>query len=60
MGEMFYTIKESNDIIIASDVRAEYVPILIKGLLSEWFADCGLKLTVEAQGQAPVLMNTED
>ena len=59
MGEMFYTIKEGNN-IIASDVRAEYVPILIKGLLAEWFADYGLKLAVEAQGQTPVLMNTED
>ena len=43
-----------------SDVRAEYVPILIKGLLAEWFADYGLKLSVEAQEQAPVLMNRED
>ena len=50
MGEMFYTIKEGNN-IIASDVRAEYVPILIKGLLAEWFADYGLKLSVEAQEQ---------
>ena len=59
MDEMFYTIKEGNN-IIASDVRAEYVPILIKGLLAEWFADYGLKLSVEAQEQAPVPMNTED
>lgn len=59
MSEMFYTIKEGNN-IIASDVRAEYVPILIKGLLAEWFADYGLKLSVEAQEQAPVPMNTED
>ncbi len=59
MGEVYYTIKEGNN-IIASDVRAEYVPILIKGLLAEWFADYGLKLTVEAQEQAPVLMNRED
>ena len=59
MGEMFYTIKEGNN-SIASDVRAEYVPILIKGLLAEWFADYGLKLSVEAQEQAPVPMNTED
>ena len=59
MDEMFYTIKEGNN-IIAGDVRAEYVPILIKGLLAEWFADHGLKLSVEAQEQAPVLMNRED
>ena len=59
MGEIYYTIKEGNN-IIASDVRAEYVPILIKGLLAEWFADYRVKLSVEAQEQAPVPMNTED
>lgn len=59
MGELYYTIKEGNN-IIASDVRAEYVPILIKGLLAEWFADYGLKLSIEAQEQVPVPMNTED
>lgn len=48
MGEIVYTIKAGSD-VIAHDVRAEYVPILVKGLLSEWFADYGLKLTVEAQ-----------
>ena len=59
MGEIYYTIKEGNN-IIASDVRAEYVPILIKGLLAEWFADYGLTLSVEAQEQAPIPMNMED
>lgn len=48
MGEVFYTISAGRD-VIAHDVRAEYVPILVKGLLSEWFADYGLKLTIEAQ-----------
>ena len=48
MGEVFYTIAVGRD-VIAHDVRAEYVPILVKGLLSEWFADYGLKLTIEAQ-----------
>lgn len=48
MGEMYYTIKVDNN-VIARDVKAEYVPIIIKGLLAEWFADYGLKLSVEAQ-----------
>lgn len=48
MGEMYYTIKVDNN-VIARDAKAEYVPIIIKGLLAEWFADYGLKLSVEAQ-----------
>lgn len=48
MGEMYYTIREGNN-IIARDVKAEYVPVIIKGLLTEWFADYGLELSIEAQ-----------
>ena len=48
MGEMYYTIKVDNN-VIARDVKAEYVPIIVKGLLTEWFADYGLKLSIEAQ-----------
>ena len=45
---MYYTIKVDNN-VIARDVKAEYVLIIIKGLRAEWFADYGLKLSVEAQ-----------
>ena len=44
---MYYTIKVDNN-VIARDVKAEYV-LIIKGLRAEWFADYGLKLSVEAQ-----------
>lgn len=48
MDEIYYTIKVDNN-VIARDVKAEYVPIIIKGLLAEWFADYSLQLSVEAQ-----------
>ncbi len=48
MGEIYYTIKANNN-VIARDVKAEYVPIIIKGFLAEWFADYSLRLSVEAQ-----------
>lgn len=46
MGEIYYTIKVDNN-IVARDVKAEYVPTIIKGFLTEWFADYNLQL--EAQ-----------
>ena len=48
MGEIYYTIK-ANDNVIVRDVKAEYVPIIIKCFLAEWFADYSLRLSVEAQ-----------
>lgn len=48
MGKMYYTILAGNQ-VIAHDVEAEIVPILVKGLLNEWFSDYGLCLTVQAQ-----------
>ena len=48
MGEIYYTIKANNN-VIARDVKAEYVPIIIKGFLAECFADYSLRLSVEAQ-----------
>ena len=49
MGEaILYTIS-CNDDIIAANVKAEYVPVIIKGLLAEWYADSGLELKVTAQ-----------
>ena len=48
MGEMYYTIKVYDN-VLARDVKAEYVPIIIKGLLAEWFADYSLRLSVEVQ-----------
>jgi hypothetical protein len=49
MGEsILYTIS-CNDDIIAANVKAEYVPIIIKGLLAEWYLDSGLELKVTAQ-----------
>ena len=48
MNELYYTIK-ANDIVVAQNVRAEYIPLIIKGMLAEWFADYGLKIAVEAQ-----------
>lgn len=48
MNELYYTIK-AGGIIIAQNVRAEYVPLIVKGMLAEWFADYGLKIAVEAQ-----------
>ena len=48
MGEIYYTIKVNNN-VIAGDVKAEYVPIIIKGFLAEWFADYSLQISVEAQ-----------
>lgn len=48
MGELYYTIKE-NGTVVAQNVRAEYVPMIVKGMLAEWFADYGLKISVEAQ-----------
>jgi len=48
MDELYYTIK-ANGLIVAQNVRAEYVPMVVKGMLAEWFADYGLKISVEAQ-----------
>lgn len=48
MGDIYYTILVGNQ-VLAHDVKAEFVPTIIKGLLAEWFADYNLKLSVEAQ-----------
>lgn len=48
MEEIYYTIK-ANDLVVAQNVRSEYVPMVIKGMLAEWFADYGLKISIEAQ-----------
>jgi len=48
VDEIYYTIKVNNN-VVARDVKAEYVPIIIKGFLAEWFADRSLQLSVEAQ-----------
>ena len=48
MGEIYYTIKVSGN-IVAQNVRAEYVPMIVKGMLAEWFADYGLEISIEAQ-----------
>lgn len=48
MNELYYTIK-ANGIVVAQNVRAEYVPLIIKGMLAEWFDDCDLKISVETQ-----------
>ena len=48
MNELYYTIK-ANGSIIAQYIRAKYVPMMVKGMLAEWFADDSLKITIEAQ-----------
>lgn len=48
MNEVYYTIK-ADDIIVAQNVRAEYVPLIVRGMLEEWFSDYGLRIAVEAQ-----------
>lgn len=48
MNEIYYTIKVAGD-IVAQNIRAEYVPMIVKGMLAEWFADYGLKISIEAQ-----------
>ena len=48
MNELYYTIK-ANGMVVAQNVSSEYVPLIIKGMLAEWFADYGLKISVEAQ-----------
>lgn len=48
MNELYYTIK-ANGIVVAQNVRAEYVALIVKGMLAEWFSDYGLKISVEAQ-----------
>lgn len=48
MGEIYYTIKVGGD-IVAQKIRVEYVPVFVKGMLAEWFADYGLKISIEAE-----------
>ena len=49
MGEeILYTISQDTN-VIAKDVKAEYVPILVRGLLAEWWADAGLEIKITAQ-----------
>ena len=48
MGEIYYTIKVNNN-VVARDVKAEYVPIIIAGFLAEGFGDYSLQLRVEKQ-----------
>lgn len=48
MNELYYTIK-ANGIVVAQNVRSEYAPLIVRGMLAEWSADCGLKISVEAQ-----------
>lgn len=52
MNEVYYTIK-ADDIIVAQNVRAEYVPMIVRGMLEEWFSDYGLRIAVEAQDPGP-------
>ncbi len=49
MGEILYTIVVDIN-VIAENVRADYVPIIVRGLLAEWFADGGLEIKIKAQG----------
>lgn len=48
MNELYYTIK-ANGIIVAQNVSSEYVPMIVRGMLAEWFADYGLNIIVQAQ-----------
>lgn len=48
MNELYYTIK-ANGIIVAQNVSSEYVPMIVRGMLAEWYADYALKISVEAQ-----------
>lgn len=48
MNEIFYTIQVDIN-VIADNVRAEYVPMIIKGIMSEYFADDCLEIRVIAQ-----------
>lgn len=38
MGQNFYAIKLEED-VIAEKVREDYVPVIVKALMSEYFAD---------------------
>lgn len=53
MGEIYYTIKVSGN-IVAQNIRAEYVPMIVKGMLAEWFADYGLEISIEAQDRSAI------
>ncbi len=48
MNETLYTIQVDIN-IIAENVRAEYVPLIVRGILSEYYADTRLEVRVIAQ-----------
>lgn len=48
MNEVLYTVQVDTN-VIADNIRAEYVPMIIKGILSECFADDRLEIRVIAQ-----------
>lgn len=48
MDEILYTIQVDIN-IVAENVRAEYVPVIIKGILLEYYADNRLEVRVIAQ-----------
>jgi len=45
MGQNFYAIKFSED-VIAEKVREDYVPVIVKALMSECFADPNLTIEI--------------
>lgn len=48
MGEIYYTIKVAGS-VVAQNIRAVYVPMIVKGMLAEWSANYGLEISIEAQ-----------
>lgn len=48
MNEILYTIQVDVNLTVYN-VRAEYVPMVIKGIMSEHFADDDLEIRVIAQ-----------
>ena len=45
MGQNFYAIKLKED-VIAEKVREDYVPVIVKALMSEYFADPNLTIEI--------------